>query len=570
MAQSVYLESSLVDLKPRLLDFLFKMVNKAKEIKDLAFSVKKAELAELAGKDIRTVSRYLNTLQDSNIIQVKSKRGRSGGTVILLNSDMIRFDTSEKAMVNTDDPKSIDDVFKQKMPEPKPEPPKKKKRNRRTKQQMLEDQLLKSEKQKKAEALNAELLNTLHPDWDWFEKTDDPTGNLRTYIITRLYNRYAGLFPALHNAEVHVYKHEQKPVNEISPDYDVLPQQFYGTQRWEQFSKFRKFLEENNIDPAVYLSAQFSRSIFNSQSKQNKKILPFVNALYSDTAYDVYLQYTDYANKHSQLYIMTKRTPAKYADDYVVQLLREVYDHPESRYGMLEIKSRIKDYFGDNHIGKKERKLAQFYNMISADLRAKKVSVKSRDTLKKYLMTQILMQSGGSAYLPKYLILGSEVTRAVGMTINAAIQDRSSATSVRAKILGAMVLPNISEDQQISQGNLFDFQTRLLDETPMLVSSLLKYKNLYVSIRDIRDALQEYGREKIPVDDLSMLDIDKVMEFMDNLPYEQREQLGILEEEDLDMKAITQEKSWVLEGAVAEEDDPFVALFNKEREEGTL
>ncbi|MGV3099169.1 helix-turn-helix domain-containing protein, partial [Streptococcus thoraltensis] len=109
MEYGVYLESSIVDLKPRVLDFLTKIVEKAKEIKDFSIAFKKKELAELAGKDTRTVSRYLSELEEKDIIQTKGVRGRAGGTVIVFNTKMIRFDTSDKAFINSDEPISIDD-----------------------------------------------------------------------------------------------------------------------------------------------------------------------------------------------------------------------------------------------------------------------------------------------------------------------------------------------------------------------------------------------------------------------------------------------------------------------------
>ncbi|WP_145475501.1 helix-turn-helix domain-containing protein, partial [Staphylococcus hominis] len=189
----------IVDLKPRVLDFLTKIVEKAKEIKDFSIAFKKKELAELAGKDTRTVSRYLSELEEKDIIQTKGVRGRAGGTVIVFNTKLIRFDTSDKAFINSDEPISIDDIVEKKMPKKEKEP-KKKTRNRRTKQQMIEAKILRSKEQEELDKLNKELKELGGvPTWDWFKKTDDPVGNYRTYLLSRLYNRYAALFTDRHN-----------------------------------------------------------------------------------------------------------------------------------------------------------------------------------------------------------------------------------------------------------------------------------------------------------------------------------------------------------------------------------
>src|SRR5690606_14552789 len=128
-------------------------------------------------------SRYLNELAERDIVEVKGVRGRSGGTVVMLNTELIRFDTSDKAILNQD--VSIDDIAELKYPKKKPEH-KDKKRNRRTKQKMLEDKILQNKKQSELDRLHKKLeeLGGV-PDWDWFKETDNPVGNYRTYLLSR-------------------------------------------------------------------------------------------------------------------------------------------------------------------------------------------------------------------------------------------------------------------------------------------------------------------------------------------------------------------------------------------------
>ncbi|AYJ75190.1 putative DNA binding protein 1 [Bacillus phage BSP36] len=552
MEYGVYLESSIVDLKPRVLDFLTKIVEKAKEVKDFAISIKKKELAELAGKDTRTVSRYLSELEKRHIIETKGVRGRSGGTVILFNTELIRFDTSDKAFINSEEPITIDDIVEKKMPKKEKEP-KKKTRNRRTKLQMLEANLLKSEKQKKIDKLNDEV-NELGgvPNWGWFQKTEDPIGNYRTYLLSRVYNRYAVLFTDRHNAEVSYYG-EGNLLPEISNDYDVLPAEFFGSSRWQQFEKFRFFCEDNGIDPIVYLSAQFSRSVFDSSNKNNKsksKVLPFVNALMSASSYEVFKQYCEYQMKVSYLYAAYKHIPVKFGDDFVIQALKEAYETAESGVGLLHYRYAVDDFLTGFGSSDKEEALLEFYRITEENLRKQGVSLKTRDTIKKFVLLQSLILSGGCTRLPGYMILGAEHTQVVLASIAKMAKNPEDAKHLKAKALGLFTHPDLPAEEQLKKGKLYLYQNNALDETPKILSLIMERKNLHLSLADLNAAFSEYGKEKIPVDDFSVMDVDQIVNFVENELYQDKE-----EEVAIDHSSITDTREWELIGGSSEVPD---------------
>lgn len=548
MSYSVYLESSIVDLKPRVLDFLTVIVEKAREAKDYAISMRKKDLAEELGKDTRTITRYLNELEEKDIIESAGRRGRSGGTVIKFNTELIRFDTSEKALVNTDEPESIESIIEERFP--KKQEPNRKKRNRRTKQQMLEARLLQKEHERENDKLNKEIIKLGGvPNWEWFQKTDDPIGNYRTYLISRLYNRYAALFTDRHNSDVMTYN-EGNQVPFISNNYDVLDMEFYGTARWNQFDKLRKFLEENDIDPAVYLSAQFSRTIFTSSVKNTKKNLPFVNALTSDTCYDVYNQYCDYQRKASHVYASYQIIPAQFADDFVVRAISEAYETAESGAGILEIRQAIEDFKAGIGSTEEDEALLGFYEITDRELRHSNVTMEARNTLKKYLMLQSLSQTGGIRKLPNFVILGSEVTRAALVTIDNQTDSKEKANYMKALALGMLTHPYLSQEEQVVKGQNYLYQYNVLHETPQVMKLILERKNMHVSVRAINETLKEYGREKIPVDDFSMLDVKQVVNFMNN----EVPEYEVKEVEEIDIADITTTQDWVLTGSIGEED----------------
>jgi hypothetical protein len=520
MSYSVYLESSIVDLKPRVLDFLTTLVDKAKEVKDYAISMKKKEMADLIGKDTRTISRYLNELESKNIIETKGKKGRAGGTIILFNTDLVRFDTSDKALVNSDNPKSIDEIMESKMPKKrKPTPT----RNRRTKQQMLEAELLQNEKQKVMTAMNNKIEKLGGaPNWDWFKETENPVDNYRTYLLSRLYNRYAVLFTDKHNSDV-LGSGEGNEVPRVSNDYDVLPMEFYGTARWNQFENLRKFCEDNDIEPAAYLSAQFSRSIFDSSRKSNKKMLPFVNALTGDTSYEVYKQYCSYQKKASHTYAAYQVVPSRFKEDFVVRAIVEAYDTANEGIGFLELRHAISDFLEGLGSSAEEEALLGFFRLTDKGLRDNNVSLESRNTLKKYVMLQSLIQTGGARNIPKSTILGAEMTRAVLVSIDNQIQDRDKAREVKAHALGVLVHPYLRREEQIKKGQTYLYQYDVLHETPQILKLIMERKNLHIGVMEISNALKEYGKEKIPVDDYSILDVTQVIKFMETEVFKTKE-----------------------------------------------
>lgn len=568
MSYSVYLESSVVDLKPSILGFLNALLEKAKEAKDYVISSRQKDIAEWVGKDTRTVSRYLKELEEKNIIQMKGRKGRGGGTVILFNTELIKFNTSDKALINSDNPEDIDELMEKHFPKKKQEEdPNKKKRKRRTKKQMVESRILARKRDNEIKKLNEKVVKLGGvPNWDWFKETDDPVGNYRTYLLSRLYNRYAVLFTDRHNAEVEVYGKGNK-VARVSNDYDVLPMEFYGTPRWTQFEKLRIFLEENDIDPAVYLSAQFSRSVFDSAKRKSKNVLPFVNALISETSHEVYKQYCDYQKQVSYTYAAYQVIPARFSDDFVVRAIVEAYETAHTGNGLLGLKHAIYDFLEGLGSTDKDDTLLDFIDLTDKNLRKQNVSFKTRNTLKKYLMLQTLTLTGGITRLPNYVILGSEITRAALVSIDNQMKDsKDEARKLKALALGMFTHPNSTQEEQLEKGYNYLYQYSVLHETPQLLNLIMERKGLYIGIKDIMEALKEYGRDKIPVDDYSVLNVEQVVSFMDEKVYSneylQEEEPTKLE---INHEDIT-EKDYVLTGSVAT-DDPLVDAFNSFLEE---
>lgn len=506
MEYGVYLESScVVSLKPRVLDFLNKLAEKAKDVKDFALTFTKKEIAQEFGKDLRTVNRYLDELEERNLIEMKGKRGRYGGTVLVFNTKVVRFETSDKAFVNNDVEVDIDDIVDRKFPKKQKKEPT---RHKRTKKEMAIARALSDQKQSELDKLNVELASLGTPNWAWFQKTSDPVGNYKTYLITRMYNRYAVLFVERSN----YFEDFKLPLT--NPEFDcLLDQEFFGKSRWQNFERFRQFCEENGIDPAVYLSAQFGRSVFTAASRQQKRnIFPFYNSLKSEASLEVYRQYCK-IRSNTLSALSAKRIPAEFVDDFAIKSLKEAYNTADQSLGLKQFQGSIDDLFNGATTAN-EQDLVKFYNITMDTLDNSDVSEKTKDVIDRFLTLQLMIECGGASRLPFNVILSTEIVQAAMVKVK---QDYHNNSEILAKVLGNIVHPKAETEVQEMEGRKYMYGYNKLYETPKVLRLIMERKGLSLSISEIRTALKEYGNHLIPVNDFSFLDVKQILSKIRNM-----------------------------------------------------
>ncbi|AMB18675.1 HTH DNA binding protein [Bacillus phage Eldridge] len=527
MTENVYVNLSVVDLKPAVLNFLSELADTAKES---VFVTRMKDLAAELGRDIRTVQRYMKELTSKEIIELKGRKGRGGATVIRFNAELIQFTTSDKALVNSEEPIDIDELLQTKIPKKKPEH-NPNKRPRRTKTQMAEAKLLQDEKQVKIDKLNGQLqmLGGV-PNWEWFQQTDNPVGNYKTYLLSRLYNRYAALYIDRHNARALVLK-KGTAVDKVSEYYDVLGlDKVIGTSRWAQFESFRLFCEENNIDPASYLTAQFNRSTLNPKGTNPSKLLPFVNALISDASYKVYQDFCDYEERRDPDTTFYNALPFDFASDFVVQAIRSAYYNAHESNGLLPYRGAIKELLKETHYKTDgQRALAAYYYTIVDDMKNKGVSKKDQETIKKFYIMQCLIQTEGRSALPYHVILGSSITQWALATYEHSGLPREDIKKYKAVLLSSLVLPNATNEVKQAEGANLYYSMETLAETRQVLALIQQQQGLYLNIGDVQDALKAYDKHKVPVCDLSMLDVQEIVKHG-----------GVQAEVGIDLQSITQ------------------------------
>lgn len=531
---SMYLEYSIVGLKPKILDFLSELLTKAKSATDhaLTLTMKNRELADLVGRDARTVARYLKELEDKNVIEKKGVRGRGGGMVILFNTDLIRFEPNDGAVINSSEPITLEQIVENNRPEPKKK--KEPTRYRRTAREMAEAKVLANKRQTANDILNKQIVdNDGVPSWATFQDTDTPVENYQTYLLTRVYNRYAILFTERHNHDSEKYGEGSK-VPTVSTDYDVLPKEFFGTARWTHFDKLRTFCEENDIDPVVYLSAQFSRSVFTSGNRGNKNMLPFVNAMVGDNGYDVFLQHATYQTKFSLAYNFKKDIPPQFAGDLVIKAVREGYRTATKQEGFMKFIPRIRTFLDDTSLGQSQDKLALtgFYNLTKRSLRENNISKESRDAIKKFILMQSLAFSGGIQGLPDHVIVGSESVRLMLEMITQKVAPNNP-DEFHAIALGFLTYPFADHDRRMDKGYGLLDSINASKETFKVLDLIQDRQGISVTVEQINKAIQEYGTDRIPLDEFSAIDVKAIVKFME-------EKVGIREEELIDPELYTE------------------------------
>ncbi|QVW29056.1 dihydrofolate reductase [Bacillus phage SWEP1] len=514
-SKGVFIDYSLVNINTKLLDVLTNLITKAKNTVDNVVTFKKTHLATELGKDVKTVSSHLKELQTSGICEIGGERGRGKGCVVRFNELLVKFDTSDKAIINSDDVITLDtdikDIVKKAYPKkPKRENPNK--RNRRTKKQMLEDRLLQSEKQQQIDELNDELAEIIFPTWDWFQKTDAPVHNYKAYLISRMYNRYAYLFATSTN-----YFHDKSEekvgfkVPEVSPSYDVLEKEFMGTINWTHFVKFVDFCEENDINPAVYLTAQFNLSTYSATTKSNvKSAKPFPNALMSEGSYEVYKREENFQNAKRIVNLQSVSLRKGFADDPIIMSLDEAYKTAEKGSGILSHSQPYRELFRSAEGDDTTFALVDFYDYTMENMKKNNVSKQSQAIIKKFITTQAVMHLYGKSGLPENVILGSEMVRIALASIQQPTMSQQEVHMKSAAFLGNLLLPRETQQEQYNYGGRTFLRLTDTIDHRFTLRLIEQRRGLHVSLKELQDAFKEYGRHNIPLNDYSFLDVEQI------------------------------------------------------------
>lgn len=500
---------------------------------DLLF-IKKRDIAETLQCTEKTVSRQLEDLKRQDYISFKGLRGRLGGLVVAFDTDKLTFPVNKKAGAASEDSKDVllekhlENIKKKK----KQEEDKKfsnPKRKRRTKREL--------EEEKRKNLLNKDKVNTLNEvlkdnnyivSWDIFLKTENPIQNYKAYLISRLYNQYAFLFPEEYNED---QKNYSDSIPTVTSNYDCLPVEFFGTTRFNQFYELSKELDDNEFCPAVYLSAQFTEVVNLHENKHKKYHLPLINTFVAFKNYHEYVK----RNQKNRIYFMDeikrRNVPARFLNDFMVrQLVRAYRLAEEDSTGMLPIKHTYRSFIEATGTSEDYDALSVFFQMTDHKMRKNNISLKSRDLIKKHLFLQSVSQMDGLATLPEIYVFSNPVIwRNVEM-----IKHRNSSLirqhgreeglymiqQKQAEYLSSVLYPAKREEAQEYyhiDSTLIAMSLGNLDESEKVVSLIASRKRLNFTEEELSEAYTEYGMDKVPFKEDSSLDFEAIRDKVSDL-----------------------------------------------------
>ena len=286
--------------------------------------VKQKEIAETLDIVPMTVNRSVKKLKEEGKIDYMSKSGRHQ------SGHIVTFKTGD---TNPDNPLTGTTVKAKKVYEAYFEPevytPKKK---YRTKAQIAEDELKKTELQKSYDRMNDELEGHSFVPKAFFRKMDNSNIAYKGYMLSRLYNAMLVTYTedwknlAEKAENEHWYRRANQFYNKYK-NYDIIGKRFMGTTTFKKFAELGIILESLDIDPADYLSVHFNRMFYRLKRGQGANP-PHINNLTSEGGLLIYDQQVDYKRdferKHPY-YAKPGKIRRSYGDYPIIEALKEEF-----------------------------------------------------------------------------------------------------------------------------------------------------------------------------------------------------------------------------------------------------
>lgn len=247
--------------KDKVLNLLMEQAEYDDKLQTHYSFMRQVDIAEALDIVPMTVNRSIKQLKKEGKIDYVSKNGRhKSGHIVTFNMDNIKTNKDNPLTGTT---VTAEEVYKEYF-EPVVNVPK---RRYRTKEQIAEDELKKTEEQKKIDEINDRLEGYSFVPKSFFRRTSDPEGAYRGYMLSRIFNSLLVAFAEdwktfsdFHENESY-YQRAQYYYNKYR-NYDVLGKRFAGTKTYNHYVKLANFLHEEGIDPEEYLSVHINRMYY--------------------------------------------------------------------------------------------------------------------------------------------------------------------------------------------------------------------------------------------------------------------------------------------------------------------
>lgn len=495
-----------------LVEFTELVASKAQQWgKNFASAIQNRSIALELGKDTRTVTRYIQQLEEKGLIEHTAKRGKNGGTVIVFNTSVLNFEPTENPI--TSDTKEMREIRERVFPTAPKKMPKKR---YRTKAQIAEDRALRSAIESKQNELNDLVESLPYVNREFFDNFDEPDMYFKGYLCAQMYNAYAVVFPK-RRYELYKGRDEQisqegyRSMNRASA-YNVLPTRFVGTPQYAKFVELANYCMENDINPLGYLTVQFEYAEWLAQAgKARVGAIPYVNTLLCDQAKHRFLNRKQfYADMRKQygLFMLSPEPVGFVGAKYpIVSTLFYAYKYGKQTNENLD--TLLADPLKALVPSPKTVALFGFYETVKKELDSSDMSPENVTVLKTFMKEQVALFSARHTFSKdQYLLAFPLQIHTARQAVELANMDIEEyylhiGNSTRQKYATDLEINGYIED-----GEAIDFSLRSNVYFERTLRMLAEYRGLGVAPNAVRVALKEFGVEKIPLDTFGMLDIN--------------------------------------------------------------
>lgn len=503
---------------------------------NVASSFQRTAVSEKLGLDVRTVTRYMKDIETKGLGQVQSKRGRNGGTVVVFNQDVLHFDIVDNPMSSeTKEADAIRDYFYPRTKKAEPL------RKYRTKQEISHDALLSRARKDKEWQLNEELNAMPHVTRAFFNNFDEPELYYRAYLTSRAYNAYASIYPRermayhLQQGDTRLAKFNKKAV-EFAKKWDVMPRRFVGSSEYKVFVQLQRTLDERNINPLSYLTTQFEYVTFLAEHKKARRnAIPYVNSLISQEAMDRYNSQARYyrhvRNRYHDRSLSKEEVLFNGAKYPIIQALLWAFEgvamKPLVQTRLSELildayTAQIRDPELDgleltqedvyyNHHVIKAQKLVELYMRVNEDLLQSEIAEEHKQLIVQYLEDQIVLHAKPDSLSTAQYMLTYPVQL---HSIREALVQSEADLERYYGYIGNPSRDYVTTEEEvehcITQGELIDFSLDGADTFREVGRMLAHDMELGSDTWKLKEALQAYGLEKLPINSFGMLDMTQL------------------------------------------------------------
>lgn len=500
-----------LNTKPGLSDFLLHIAGKVQVWGETsACIIRQPDVAKELKISLSSAKRYLNELEQKGVISKESKRGNNGGTIVTFNRKVLEFSVTPNVI--TDTTKKAEELREKYFPR-RPEP----KTRYRTKAEIARDRALAKINNDKSARLNDILDELPFPNLQFFQEFDNPDLALEAYLISRMFNAYALIFPyeryILYKDTDARMANRAKRTFKNASTYDVLGERFVGTPRWKKFEELAQYCRDEEINPLAYLTCQFKYIDYRETINKPIGPVPFCNTLVTEDSKQRYLNDEKFYSKVRRKNMFLDYTGkvlflgAKYP---IIQALHMAYTLGTVVERPLD--HIIQEIEEASFNSDRAEKLLSYYMNVSLELKASDITEENKKVIARFLKEQVALYSNTTTLSDSDYLLACNIPLQHMKTLGGLnkVPQKDYHFYMGNKEKKQRVTAREYE-LFIKRGSLLDFSVSASKTFRGTLGLLSEHQGIGINPHKLNEALNSFGLEKVPLDTYGLLDIDKIL-----------------------------------------------------------